>query len=194
MYATVLGSIFIKFPNFQSNYYYKAKFDPPKKEQRERDRLSANIQKFLAKKDEEERQKKLDAQRKRDELLAMRDPKVKICINLMLNYNVIVISCFSYYLSICLLTFQALRKIQKTLKVIKSANKSVIADAIDRDNTAVTREGPDQPDQDDYGYESQSAAAIYEKMMQKYSKMPDEPKFSTSSKIFCLVTIIISKS
>ncbi|CAH4036102.1 protein SPT2 homolog [Pieris brassicae] len=133
-----------------SNYYYKAKFDPPKKEQREKDRLSANIQKFLAKKDEEERQKKLDAQRKREELAAMRDPK-------------------------------ALRKIQKTLKVIKSANKSVIADAVDRDNTAVTREGPDQPDQDDYGYESQSAAAIYEKMMQKYSKMPDEPKFPTSS-------------
>ncbi|CAK1544714.1 unnamed protein product [Leptosia nina] len=132
------------------SYYYKAKFDPPKKEQREKDRLSANIQKFLAKKDEEERQKKLETQRKREELLAMRDPK-------------------------------ALRKIQKTLKVIKSANKSVIADAIDRDHTAVTREGPDQPDQDDYGYESQSAAAIYEKMMQKYSKMPDEPKFPLSN-------------
>ncbi|CAG4941576.1 unnamed protein product [Colias eurytheme] len=133
-----------------SNYYYKAKFDPPKKEQKAKDRLSANIQRFLAKKDEEERQKKLEAQRKREELLAMRDPK-------------------------------ALRKIQKTLKVIKSANKSVIADAIDRDNTAVTREGPDQPDQDDYGYESQAAAAIYEKMMQKYSKLPDEPKFPSTS-------------
>uniref|UniRef100_A0A2A4JDT7 Protein SPT2 homolog n=1 Tax=Heliothis virescens TaxID=7102 RepID=A0A2A4JDT7_HELVI len=128
------------------NAYYKARFDPPKKEQKQRDRLSANIQKFLAKKDEEERQKKIEAQKKREELLAMRDPK-------------------------------ALRKIQKTLKVIKSANKSVIADAIDRDNTAVTREGPDQPDQDDYGYESQEAAAIYEKMMEKYSKLPDEPKF-----------------
>lgn len=77
-----------------------------------------------------------------------------------------------------------LRKIQKTLKVIKSANKSVIADAIDRDNTAVTREGPDQPDQDDYGYESQEAAAIYEKMMEKYSKMPDEPKFPVGSKYY----------
>ncbi|CAH0396987.1 unnamed protein product [Chilo suppressalis] len=135
-----------------SNYYYKAKFDPPKKEQKQKDRLSANIQKFLAKKDEEERQKKLEAQRKREELLAMRDPK-------------------------------ALRKIQKTLKVIKSANKSVIADAVDRDNTAVTREGPDQPDQDDYGYESQAAAAIYEKMMQQYSKIPDEPKFPTSKSV-----------
>lgn len=75
-----------------------------------------------------------------------------------------------------------LRKIQKSLKVFKSANKSVIQDAIDHDNTAVTRDGPDQPDQDDYGYESQEAAAIYEKMMQKYSKIPDEPKFPVGSK------------
>ncbi|XP_028161829.1 protein SPT2 homolog [Ostrinia furnacalis] len=129
-----------------SKSFYKARFDPPKKEQKQKDKLSANILKFLAKKDEEEKQKKLEAQRKREELLAMRDPK-------------------------------ALRKIQKTLKVIKSANKSVLADAVDHDNTAVTREGPDQPDQDDYGYESQEAAAIYEKMMQKYSKIPDQPKF-----------------
>lgn len=56
--------------------YYKARFDPPKKETKSRDRLSANIQKFLAKKEEEERQKKLEAQRKKEELLAMRDPKV----------------------------------------------------------------------------------------------------------------------
>lgn len=122
--------------------------------------MSANIQKFLAKKDEEEKQKKIEAQKKRDELLAMRDPK-------------------------------ALRKIQKTLKVIKSANKSVLADAIDRDNTAVTREGPEQPDQDDYGYESQEAAALYEKMMEKYSKIPDEPKFPMGSKCYCIFLIVI---
>lgn len=134
----------------QNSSFYKARFDPPKKEQKHKDKLSANIQKFLAKKDEEERQKKLDAQKKKEELLAMRDPK-------------------------------ALRKIQKTLKVIKSANKSVLADAIDRDNTAVTLNGPEQPDQDDYGYESQEAAALYNKMMQKYSKIPDEPKFPTGS-------------
>ncbi|KAJ2950457.1 hypothetical protein O0L34_g8700 [Tuta absoluta] len=132
--------------------YYKAKFDPPKKEQRQKDRLSANIQKFLAKKDEEEKRKKLEAQRKREELTSMRDPK-------------------------------ALRKIQKTLKVIKSANKSVIQDAVDHDNTAVTLAGADQPDQDDYGYESQEAAAFYQKMMQKYSKIPDEPKFPDTKKV-----------
>ncbi|XP_013185693.2 protein SPT2 homolog [Amyelois transitella] len=133
-----------------ASLYYKARFDPPKKEQKQRDRLSANIQKFLAKKDEEEKQKKLEAQRKREELLAMRDPK-------------------------------ALRKIQKTLKVIKSANKSVLEDAIDRDHTAITLQGPEQPDQDDYGYESQESAALYQKMMQKYSKIPDEPKFPVAN-------------
>ncbi|XP_014358123.2 protein SPT2 homolog [Papilio machaon] len=132
------------------SYYYKARFDPPKKEQKVKDKLSANIQKFLAKKEEEEKQKQLEAQRKREELIAMRDPK-------------------------------ALRKIQKTLKVIKSANKSVLEDAVDRNDTAVTRDGPDQPDQDDYGYVSQEATALYEKMMEKYSKIPDEPKFSTKT-------------
>lgn len=132
------------------NLYYKARFDPPKKESKPRDKLSANIQKFLAKKEEEERQKKLDAIKKRDELLAMRDPK-------------------------------AMRKIQKSLKVFRSANKSVLEDAVDHEHTAVTREGPSQPDQDDYGYESQEAAAIYAKMMEKYSKIPDEPKFPTTS-------------
>lgn len=136
---------------FQENLYYKARFDPPKKESKPRDKLSANIQKFLAKKEEEERQKKLDAIKKRDELLAMRDPK-------------------------------AMRKIQKSLKVFRSANKSVLEDAVDHEHTAVTREGPSQPDQDDYGYESQEAAAIYAKMMEKYSKIPDEPKFPTTSK------------
>lgn len=115
--------------------------------------MSANIKKFLAKKDEEEKQKKVEAQRKREELSALRDPK-------------------------------ALRKIQKTLKVIKSANKSVLEDAVDHDHTAITLAGPDQPDQDDYGYESQEAAALYEKMMLKYSKIPDEPKFSSGRKCY----------
>ncbi|XP_037870759.1 protein SPT2 homolog [Bombyx mori] len=132
------------------HFYYKARLDPLKKEQRQKEKLSANIQKFLAKKDEEEYQKKIEAQKKKEELLAMRDPK-------------------------------ALRKIQKTLKVIKSANKSVIED-VDRENTAVTLTGPEQPDQDDYGYESQAAAAIYAKMMEKYSKIPEEPKFPSSLK------------
>lgn len=68
------------------------------------------------------------------------------------------------------------------LKRTKSANKSVIQDAVDKDNTAVTLAGPSQPDEDDYGYVSQEAAAFYNKMMEKYSKMPDENKFSLEKK------------
>lgn len=68
------------------------------------------------------------------------------------------------------------------LKRTKSANQSVIQDAVDKDNTAVTLAGPSQPDEDDYGYVSQEAAAFYNKMMEKYSKMPDEPKFSLEKK------------
>uniref|UniRef100_A0A6B2EH94 Protein SPT2 homolog n=1 Tax=Phlebotomus kandelakii TaxID=1109342 RepID=A0A6B2EH94_9DIPT len=125
---------------------YSTKFSPPKKEARDK-KLSANIQKFLAKKEEEERKQELEKIRKRDELLAMRDTKSK-------------------------------NKINKMLKVIKSANKSVIADAVDTENTAVTLQGPDQPDEDDYGYVSQEASAFYSKMMEKYKSQPEENKFA----------------
>lgn len=60
-------------------------------------------------------------------------------------------------------------KINKMLKVIKSANKSVLDDAKDNNDTAVTMMGPEQPDDDDYGYVSQEASAFYSKIMQKYS-------------------------
>lgn len=68
------------------------------------------------------------------------------------------------------------------LKRTKSANQSVIEDATDENNTSVTLAGPSQPDEDDYGYVSQEASAFYNKMMEKYSKLPDEPKFPTSKK------------
>lgn len=68
------------------------------------------------------------------------------------------------------------------LKRTKSANQSVLDDAVDNDNTAVTLAGPLQPDEDDYGYVSQEASAYYNKMMEKYSKIPDEPKFDMSKK------------
>lgn len=68
-------------------------------------------------------------------------------------------------------------KINKMLKVIKSANKSVLDDAKDDKNTAVTLQGPDQPDEDDYGYVSQEASAFYSKIMQKYSTDPKTPEF-----------------
>lgn len=67
-------------------------------------------------------------------------------------------------------------KIRKMLKVIKSADKSVIADAKDLDNTAVTLQGPDQPDNDDYGYVSHEANAFYSKLMEKYNTSNPEQK------------------
>ncbi|XP_026468291.1 protein SPT2 homolog [Ctenocephalides felis] len=127
--------------------YYSTKFEPPKKEQRDKTQLSINIQKFLAKKEEEEKQKALEAKRKRDELLAKRDPKLK-------------------------------KKILKHLKVCKSANKSVLADAIDNENTAVTIQGMEQPDEDDYGFVSEAASAYHNKIMEKYYSKPEEKKFS----------------
>lgn len=68
------------------------------------------------------------------------------------------------------------------LKRTKSANKSVIEDAVDNTHTAVTRAGPEQPDEDDYGYVSQEASAYYNKLMEKYSQMPEEPKFNLLKK------------
>ncbi|XP_058827777.1 protein SPT2 homolog [Topomyia yanbarensis] len=130
--------------------YYSTKFAPPKKECKEK-KLSANIKKFLAKKEEEEREKALEEQRKRDELLAKRDPKAK-------------------------------RKIEKMLKVIKSANKSVLEDAIDTQDTALTLQGPDQPDEDDYGYTSNVASHFYQQLMEKYKNTPEEKKFKDGEK------------
>lgn len=62
-------------------------------------------------------------------------------------------------------------KIRKMLKVTKSANKSVLEDAIDSEHTAITRQGPDQPDQDDYGYVSTEANAFYQKYIEKVSEI-----------------------
>lgn len=128
---------------------YSTKFGPPKKEEKKARALSANIQKFLARKEADENKKRNEAHKIRDDLLALRSKDKK-----------------------------ATRRVNVMLKRTKSANQSVIEDAIDKDNTAVTLAGPSQPDEDDYGYVSQEAAAFYNKMMEKYNKMPDDPKFS----------------
>ncbi|KAG4067337.1 hypothetical protein HA402_000328 [Bradysia odoriphaga] len=132
----------------ESSKFYPAKFSAPKKESKEK-KLSANIQKFLKKREEDERQKAAAAKQKLDELMAMRDDKAK-------------------------------NKIKKMLKVTKSANKSVLQDAVDNDNTAITLQGPEQPDEDDYGYTSQEASQFYKNLMDKYKKVPEEKKFSDS--------------
>lgn len=53
------------------------------------------------------------------------------------------------------------------LKVTKSSNKSVLDDVINHEHTAVTITGPDQPDQDDYGYVSSAANEFYQKYIEK---------------------------
>ncbi|KAJ8911090.1 hypothetical protein NQ315_000550 [Exocentrus adspersus] len=132
--------------------YYSTKFEPPKKEKKAKE-LSHNIKKFLAKKEAEEKLKAEQEKKKREELLALRSQDKK-----------------------------ATRRVNVMLKRTKSANQSVIQDAVDNENTAVTLVGPMQPDEDDYGYVSQEASAFYNKMMEKYSKMPDEPKFDLAKK------------
>ncbi|XP_015115247.1 protein SPT2 homolog [Diachasma alloeum] len=136
----------------KSSYSYPAKFTPPKKESKQSKTLSDNIKKFLAKKEQEDRQKALEEKKKKENLLALRDHKAQSRIN-------------------------------KHLKVCKAANKSVIADAINYEDTAVTMAGPSQPDEDDYGYVSQEASAFYNKLMSKYNNLPPEkPLFSESGK------------
>lgn len=133
--------------------YYSTKFEPPKKIKKESKQLSQNIKKFLAKKEAEEQKKNEEAQKKKEELLALRAQDKK-----------------------------ATRRVNVMLKRTKSANQSVIEDAVDKTHTAVTLAGPEQPDEDDYGYVSQEASAFYEKMMEKYSKMPEEKKFDPFKK------------
>ncbi|XP_035784623.1 protein SPT2 homolog [Anopheles albimanus] len=126
--------------------YYSTKFAPPKKESKEK-KLSDNIKKFLAKKEEEEREKALEARRKADELMAKRDTKAK-------------------------------RKIEKMLKVIKSANKSVLSDAGGKLDSGE----PEQPDEDDYGYTSNVASHFYQQLMDKYKNNQEEKKFKDAEK------------
>ncbi|KAK9876605.1 hypothetical protein WA026_013982 [Henosepilachna vigintioctopunctata] len=104
--------------------------------------------------EQEEKQKRLEALKKKEDLLALRSKDKK-----------------------------AVKRVGAMLKRTKSANQSVIQDAVDSYNTAITLAGLAQPDEDDYGYVSQEASAFYNKMMEKYNKMPeDSPKISTEKR------------
>lgn len=67
------------------------------------------------------------------------------------------------------------RKIEKSLKVIKSSQKFFSGESIE-DNTADL-----QPDEDDYGYTSTISDQFHKKLMEKYHSMPEQKKFSSSS-------------
>lgn len=71
-------------------------------------------------------------------------------------------------------------KIKKMLKVTKSANRSVLDDASSKTDTALTLDGPEQPDEDDYGYTSNAASALYKSLMDKYNSAPEDKMFSKS--------------
>lgn len=86
--------------------------DPPKRETKESKQLSEGIKKFLAKKEEEDRQKQLEEQKKKDELLSLRSQDRK-----------------------------SFKRVQSMLNRTKSANKSVIEDAKDDISTSVTMAG-----------------------------------------------------
>ncbi|CAH1984456.1 unnamed protein product [Acanthoscelides obtectus] len=133
--------------------YYSTKFEPPKKESKKPNTLSQNIKKFLARKEQEEKAKADEERRRKEELLALRSQDKK-----------------------------AVKRVNVMLKRTKSANQSVIDDAVDEDNTAVTLAGPMQPDEDDYGYVSHEASAFYNKMMEKYSKLPNKQTFDMTKK------------
>lgn len=72
------------------------------------------------------------------------------------------------------------RKIDKSLKVIKSSKKFYSGDRALDDNTALTMEN-EQPDEDDYGYTSQVSDQFHKKLMEKYQKLPEDKKFSSSN-------------
>lgn len=92
--------------------YFKASLDPPKKESKESRQLSDSIKKFLAKKEEEDKQKQLKERKKKDELTSLRSQDKK-----------------------------SFKRVQSMLNRTKSANKSVIEDAKDDVNTSVTMAG-----------------------------------------------------
>ncbi|KAK6626017.1 hypothetical protein RUM43_006321 [Polyplax serrata] len=134
----------------------QTKFKPPTKEQHEKARLlSEGVQRFLAKKEEEEKRKQKEAERRKLELMALRAKDPK-----------------------------ANKRIQTMLKRTKSANKSVMEDAVDTNNTADTLAGPSQPDEDDYGFVSETSSQLYNKLIQKMYSTPsnDVPKFAPSKK------------
>ena len=78
------------------------------------------------------------------------------------------------------------RTMNSMLQRTKSANRAVIAEAVNRRDTADTLAGGrNQCDEDDYGYESAAAKKLFEKMMTTYEKDPSDPmdKFTKSGNL-----------
>jgi len=107
-------------------------------------KLSENVQKFLAKKEQEKKLQMEEARRKRERLLELRSHDKK-----------------------------ATKRVGQMLRMTKSANKSVISDAMNCLNDSLAEQGEEQqPDEDDYGYVSKYAEEFHKKMMEKYKAIP----------------------
>lgn len=72
------------------------------------------------------------------------------------------------------------RKIDKSLKVIKSSKKFYSGDASLDENAALMMQN-EQPDEDDYGYTSNISDQFHKKLMEKYQQLPADKKFSTGT-------------
>lgn len=119
-------------------------------------RLSDNIQNFLRKQDEERRRSEESEKRKMQHLLELRANSK-----------------------------DAQKYIKRALTMTKSANRAVIEDARNDRDTAATLAGRNQCDEDDYGYESNMASNLYNKLMNMYEECPGEDpmaKFSNSGR------------
>lgn len=74
------------------------------------------------------------------------------------------------------------RKVDKTLKVLKSSKKFYTGDRELDENTELTLNNSfSLPDEDDYGFESKTSEALHLRLMEKYRKMPEENKFSSGN-------------
>ncbi|CAG7721107.1 unnamed protein product [Allacma fusca] len=123
----------------------------PKKESSKDRKLSEGVKKFLQKQEEEERRKAKEEKLKKERLMQLRYQDKK-----------------------------AHRRVNSMLKMTKSANKACMADAKTCLNDSLAEQGEFQPDEDDYGYESQHSQFMYQKLMDKYKQQPvSKPQITT---------------
>lgn len=127
------------------NKFKSTKVAAPKKDPKAK-KLSENVQKFLDRRKAEEDRKKQEDERQKNNLKKLRaDSK------------------------------ESQKVVKRMLSKNKAVNYSVMEDAINDRDTADTLAGRHQCDEDDYGYESNMARNLYDKLMTKYESNPDDP-------------------
>jgi len=128
----------------------KTKFDGPKKEKREKGKLSVNVAKFLQRKEADEREKKAEKARQLKNLQELRSDSAKNKIAKHLKVT----------------------KSANKAVISEAINKRDTADTLSGQRK--------QCDEDDYGFVSDRSNSIYEKLMGKYESCPEDPmaKFS----------------